>query len=98
MKLLVKSVALVLLTAELQFGVGQTVVRVAPPPPVHVGVVGRPPHPGFVWIEGYQRWDGRRYVWVSGRWVRPPRPGAVWVSPAWTGRGSGWVFRSGYWR
>src|SRR5215467_11807993 len=98
MKLLIKSVALVLLIAELQLGFGQTVVRVAPPPPVRVGVVGRPPHPGFVWIEGYQRWDGRRYVWVSGRWVRPPRPGAVWVSPAWTRRGSGWVFRSGYWR
>ena len=76
----------------------QVVVRTAPPPPVHVGVIGRSPGAGYVWTEGYHRWNGNRYVWVPGHWVRPPRVGAVWVAPAWTRQGGGWVFREGYWR
>jgi hypothetical protein len=58
-----------------------TVIRIAPPPPVRVGVVGVAPGPGYVWIGGYQRWTGSGYVWVAGRWVRPPRAGVVWVQP-----------------
>ena len=81
-----------------QIGRAQTIVRIAPPPPVHVGVVGRPPAAGYVWTEGYQCWNGRAYVWVPGRWVRAPRVGAVWVAPAWVRRGNGWYFRPGHWR
>lgn len=33
-----------------------TVIRIAPPPPVRVGVVGVAPGPGYVWIAGYKRW------------------------------------------
>jgi WXXGXW repeat (2 copies) len=76
----------------------QTVIVVAPPPPVRMGVVGVAPGPGYVWIDGYQRWNGTRYVWVSGRWVRPPRPGVVWVAPRYIHRSNGWVYRRGYWR
>src|SRR6266498_4202306 len=36
-------------------GVAQTVVRIAPPPPVRVGVIGVAPHPGYVWIGGFVR-------------------------------------------
>jgi hypothetical protein len=79
-------------------GVAQTVIRVAPPPPVRVGVVGVAPHPGYVWVGGYQSWNGTRYVWVNGRWVRPPRAGVIWVSPRWVSSGGGWVFYKGYWR
>lgn len=47
----------------------QVYVRVGPPAPI---VERRPPPPerGFVWIGGYHRWDGERYVWVPGRWDR----------------------------
>lgn len=79
-------------------GVAQTVVRIAPPPPVRVGVVGVAPAPGYVWVGGYQRWNGTGYVWVPGRWVRPPRAGVIWVSPRWARSGGGWVFYKGYWR
>jgi hypothetical protein len=79
-------------------GFAQTVVRVAPPPPVRVGVVGVAPAPGYVWVGGYQRWSGSGYVWVAGRWVRPPRAGVIWVSPRWVASGGGWVFYKGYWR
>lgn len=79
-------------------GSAQTVIRVAPPAPVQSGVVGVAPRPGYVWVGGYQRWNGTRYVWVAGRWVRPPRFGAVWVAPRYVRRGSTWVFYKGYWR
>lgn len=79
-------------------GVAQTVIRVAPPPPARVGVVGVAPGPGYVWIGGYQSWNGSRYVWVAGRWVRRPRPNAVWVAPRYVHRGGGWVYYKGYWR
>lgn len=61
--------AAALLPAATSFA--QVVVRVGPPAPI---VETRPvaPGPGFVWIAGYHRWDGGRYVWVPGRWDRPP--------------------------
>lgn len=79
-------------------GEAQTVVRVAPPAPLHVGVVGRPPRAGYVWTDGYYRWAGGRYVWNDGRWLRPPRPGMVWVPARWMRVGNGWAFQAGHWR
>ncbi|MGB6975424.1 MAG: hypothetical protein WBD67_12150 [Terracidiphilus sp.] len=73
------------------------VVRVHPPAPV-VERHGPAPRRGVVWIGGYQRWDGARYAWEPGRWVRPPRPHAVWVEGHWRQRRGGWVFVEGRWR
>ena len=73
------------------------VVRVAPPAPI-VEHYGPPPHEGWVWVDGYHRWNGHRYVWVHGHWVRPPHPGAVWVAHRWEQRGDGWVLIDGHWR
>ena len=73
------------------------VVRVAPPAPI-VEAHDHPPHPGWVWIDGYHRWNGHRYVWVHGHWVRPPHPGAVWVAHRWEHRGDGWVLVEGHWQ
>ncbi|HLH37002.1 MAG TPA: hypothetical protein VKX41_20180 [Alloacidobacterium sp.] len=75
----------------------QVVVRVAPPPVV-VERPGPPPRPGYVWVGGYHRWDGYRYVWVPGHYVLPPRPRAVWVPGHWVERRGGWVFVEGHWR
>ena len=77
--------------------VAQIVVRVAPPAPI-VEVHDRPPHDGYVWVDGYHRWDGHRYVWVHGRWSRPPHPGAVWVAHRWEQRNGGWVMINGHWQ
>jgi WXXGXW repeat (2 copies) len=76
----------------------QTVIRMAPPAPVQVGVVGRPPGAGYVWTNGFYRWRGGRYVWMPGTWMRPPYRGAVWIQPRWVPGGGGWVFHKGYWR
>jgi opacity protein-like surface antigen len=75
----------------------QVVVRVEPPAPVYEAH-DRPPHEGWVWIDGYHRWNGHRYVWVHGHWARPPHPGAVWEAHRWEHRGDGWVLIEGHWR
>jgi hypothetical protein len=75
----------------------QVMVRVAPPAPI-VEVHDRPPHPGWVWNDGYYRWNGHKYIWVKGRWVNPPHPGAVWVAHHWEQRNGGWVLIEGHWR
>lgn len=94
-KFLLAAVATALLGTSAAFA--QVYVRVAPPPPI---VEHRPvaPGPRYVWIGGFQRWNGRAYVWVPGRWVLPPRPHAVWVPGHWrmTPRGYRWV--RGHWR
>jgi len=76
----------------------EVIVRMAPPPPVSTTVIGVAPGPGYVWIPGYHRWNGARYVWVGGRWMLPPRPGVVWVAPHWAARPGGYVFVAGHWR
>jgi WXXGXW repeat (2 copies) len=73
------------------------VIRVAPPRPI-VEQRMAAPGPGYVWVGGYQRWDGRAYAWVPGRWERPPRRHAHWVAPRYVKRGHGWVFVEGHWR
>ena len=81
----------------LQVASGQVMVKERPPRAVSER---RPPRPGsdFVWVGGYQRWDGRRYVWMPGKWERPPSRGARWVPPKWDHRGGGWMFVDGRWR
>jgi len=96
----VKKIALALLLALTLFpaaSLAEVVIRVGPPPPV-VERRGPAPGRGFVWVDGYQRWDGRAYAWERGRWVRPPRPHARWVRPRWVHRRHGWVFIEGRWR
>lgn len=69
-----------------------------PPRPYGVGMVGRPPGPGYVWVDGYHDWRGRGYVWVPGDWRRPPRARAVWIPGRFEQRGRRNVWISGRWR
>ena len=62
------------------------------------GSVVPPPYAGAVWIGGYHRWDGGRYVWVPGRWDRPPHPGARWEPGRWDHGHDGYRWREGRWR
>jgi YXWGXW repeat-containing protein len=96
----VKKIALAVLLA-LTFlpaaSYAQVVIRIGPPP-VIVEHPGPPPERGFIWIGGYHRWDGERYVWVPGHYERPPHPGAHWVAHKYVRRGGGWVLVEGHWR
>jgi hypothetical protein len=98
----VKKIALALLLAVCMAPAATTaevgvVVRVALPAPM-VEHYRPPPQPGWVWIAGYHRWDGARYVWVPGYWTAPPHPHAVWVPHHWVHRHGGWVLIEGHWR
>ena len=94
----------ILLTATVATGTacatprGRVYLRVGPPAPiVETRLVA--PGPGYVWVAGYHRWDGRVYAWVPGVWLRSPRPRAVWVAGRWVHEGRhGWYFVDGHWR
>ena len=76
---------------------GRIYVRTAPPV-YQTEVIGVAPGPEFVWVPGYHRWEGERYVWVAGRWDRPPHPRAKWVAGRWRHDRNGWFWVEGRWR
>jgi hypothetical protein len=73
------------------------VIRIAPP---RIQAQRRPPAPSrnYVWISGYQRWEGNTYVWTPGRWEQRPQPRARWVAHRYVHQKGGWVFVEGHWR
>jgi WXXGXW repeat (2 copies) len=95
-KKLLTAVCGALLAATIAAG-AQVVVRIGPPPPRPVEVIPAAPHPGWVWQEGYHRWDGAHYVWVPGHYVAPPYEHAVWVPGHWANRNGGYVWVEGHW-
>ena len=71
--------------------------RPAPPAARHDR---RPPPPrphGYIWTDGYWRWQRGRYIWVPGRWVAR-RPGRRWVLGYWRRQGQVWIYVDGTWR
>ena len=72
-------------------------VRLAPPA-AQVEVIGTAPGPNYLWINGYQRWDGSAYVWNSGRWEQRPHPNARWEQGRWVHTNRGWYYQDGRWR
>jgi WXXGXW repeat (2 copies) len=72
-------------------------VRIGPPAPV-VERVAVAPGPGYVWVPGFYRWDGRHNLWVAGHHVRPPRARAVWVPGHWVHAHQGWYWTDGRWK
>jgi hypothetical protein len=72
-------------------------VQVGPPQPV-MEVHEVSPGPGYVWIPGYHRWDGRAYVWTPGYWTRGPRSQATWSPGHWSHNRKGWFYITGHWR
>jgi len=76
---------------------GRLYVRVGPPAPIVETRIGAP-GPGYMWLPGFYRWEGRNYVWVPGRWDRPPRARATWVPAHWARDRRGWYFVEGRWR
>jgi len=90
-------IGLVFATALAFNAAAEVVVQVAPPRAI-VETRGTAPGPGYVWVSGYHRWDGKAYVWTAGRWEQPPRPHAHWVAHRWVHRHDGWVLVEGHWR
>ena len=68
-----------------------------PPPRILVERRPAPPGPAYIWVEGYWHWNGKKYVWSRGRWVRPPRGREVWAPPRYERYEHGHIYRRGYW-
>ena len=62
-----------------------------PPPPRHRREI-------VVWRQGHWHWNGRRWVWINGRYIDRPRRGAIWVPGHWEARGPGWAYIPGHWQ
>jgi hypothetical protein len=75
----------------------EVVVRIGPPRAV-VERRSTSPGRGYVWMQGYQNWDGRSHVWVPGRWETPPRGQKHWQGHRWVKRHNEWVLVEGRWR
>ena len=86
-----------LLTALPASAAARVYVRVGPPAPI-VEVRTARPGPRYVWVDGYQNWNGRAYAWVPGRWAIPPRARTAWVPGHWVHTSRGWYFVDGRWR
>jgi YXWGXW repeat-containing protein len=77
-------------SAQIVIGIG--------PPPVRHEVIPPRPGPNYVWVGGFQRYEGRAYVWVPGHYVVPPHRHARWVLGHWAHRRGGYVWVEGHWR
>jgi hypothetical protein len=86
-----------LVVPSLAFAQAPPAPPVIPAPQVEI-VPAPPPGPvAMVWRPGHWHWDGVRYVWLPGRYVRAPYPAAVWVEGHWVLRHHGWVWVGGHW-
>jgi hypothetical protein len=97
---MMKKIALALLFAFTLCPVAslaQVSIRIGPPAREHENR-GRAPERGYVWIGGYQRYEGDRYIWTPGRWERPPQEHQRWVDHKWVHRGDHWEMQEGHWR
>ncbi|MGB4102436.1 MAG: hypothetical protein WBK91_11090 [Alphaproteobacteria bacterium] len=60
------------------------------------------PNPGtaadFFWRPGFWIFNGHRFAWVKGHYIRRPAATALWSLDHWEQRQYGWVFIPGYWQ
>jgi hypothetical protein len=70
------------------------IVRTAPPAPRDEVVPAA--RRGYVWTPGYWNWNGHRYVWTRGKYVRE-RTGYHYREPNWVENNGRWEFRRGQW-
>ena len=79
------------------YGGVRAYVHVGPPAARYEQRYGAPGR-GYVWQQGYYRWDGRGYYWVPGRYELAPRGYSRWEPAHWQHDRGGWFFIEGRWR
>lgn len=67
------------------------------PPAIVVEERGGPPSPEYAYQKGRWTWNGSRYVWIRGNWVRRPVGKMIWVEGHWDARPGGYVYIPGSW-
>ena len=100
MKTFSRFMALAALTGLLIIPVSEARTRVylrLAPPPIVVEQQTRAPRSGYVWQQGYHRWNGQSYAWTAGTWARPPHRNARWVPGRWVQEHRGYYWVDGHW-
>ncbi|HBM91371.1 MAG TPA: hypothetical protein DD400_05815 [Rhodospirillaceae bacterium] len=75
-------------------------IRLAPTPPpmAQKEIVPTPQNPMHeIWQKGHWSYNGKKYVWVAGRYMPRPSPTAAWSYERWEKRNYGWAFVPGHW-
>jgi hypothetical protein len=99
MRIVLFSLAILLISvaAFAQVGIGVSASFGPPALPVYV----QPPCPaeGYLWTPGYWAYDPGfgDYYWVPGTWVLAPVVGYLWTPGYWAWNGTGFIFNEGYW-
>lgn len=85
--------------ASLSRDVGASAIAFAPypPPPKRAEIPPPAPSPRALWQVGHWSWDGRKYVWMHGRYLERPAPTANWRPGYWQQQQNGWVWVAGRW-
>ncbi len=96
MKRLSIIISAMLLTLSLSWGCARTVVVRTAPPAAKAEV--KPARPGAkaAWVDGHWQWNGKRYVWKTGHWVKNPK--GTWVPGHWKKNRGGHVWVKGHWK
>ncbi len=70
-----------------------------PVPPPRYEIVPPRPGPHAAWMPGHWNWNGTRYVWIRGHYVRRWPRGGHWAPGhwVWAPRAGRWVWRQGRW-
>ena len=72
-------------------------LRFGPPAPIYEAVPP-PPGPYQYWRPGYWHWNGNRYVWFRGEYIRRPYETAHWVPEHYVHGPHGyWHLVAGHW-
>ncbi len=92
------------LTLAATLALGGLVPAVAQPPyppvpPPRYEIVPPPPGPRAAWVPGHWNWNGTRYVWIRGHYVRRGPHWGRWAPGhwIWAPRVGRWVWRPGHW-
>lgn len=67
------------------------------PPPRYERRPPPPPGPSFIWAPGHWVWNGYRYRWVGGHYVRRASGWHRWVDGHWAVAGGAWRWVPGHW-
>jgi hypothetical protein len=71
-------------------------VQIGVAPPAERVEVVPAPRPGYIYERGHYAWDGNRYVWTEGEFIRE-REGHHYHPYVLEKHGEGWHYRAGHW-
>ncbi|HEY3909023.1 MAG TPA: hypothetical protein VGM07_03940 [Stellaceae bacterium] len=69
-----------------------------PPPPMRAEIPPLAQSADALWLVGHWSWDGARYAWAPGHYVRRPSPTANWLPGYWEQASGGWIWTEGHWQ